>query len=364
MANDNDVTGVFSNKYARLSYILLAISVTMICYRIYVVQQSYVPSVGHQHCAWVKTKTEKLQRNTTPPWFYLQGDYENTIRSGKNMYVWPAFAHKMRLGNKLFNYAATFGIAWRNRRIPIWPRNKISGQHDITKYFRLRIRSQDRRNKLLSNKFTQSLLIYAKGNGIYDRRYEHLPPRNITIGYTMASYKYFLQVEEELRFDLTFRPQILDGARRWLEEQTPTEWKDKKFVRVLIHVRRQDFTKAKFARMGWPMPTAEYFNRSMSYFTNCLELVQFVVLSDDQRWCMKHIKATNIVYAVGHTPITDMAIASFCDHAIITVGTYGWWAAWFANGVTITQKDFPLNGSAVSKDMYREDHYKPDWIGL
>jgi len=59
-----------------------------------------------------------------------------------------------------------------------------------------------------------------------------------------------------------------------------------------------------------------------------------------------------------------MAIASLCNHAILTIGTYGWWAAWFANGFTITQQRLPVPGSALSKRLRRSDHYKPEWIGL
>ena len=180
----------------------------------------------------------------------------------------------------------------------------------------------------------------------------------------MASYKYFQRVEEQLRYDLTFRPHILDAARRWLEEQSPKDWKDRKFVRVVIHVRRTDHITGRRKRIGYHAPTAGYFRRSMSYFTNCWERVLFVVLSDDQAWCRRHINATDIVYSVGHSPIVDMAIASLCDHAIITVGTYGWWAAWFANGITVTQENYPPHGSILSQDMNRSDHYKPDWIGL
>ena len=67
----------------------------------------------------------------------------------------------------------------------------------------------------------------------------------------------------------------------------------------------------------------------MSHFTDCLgDHVQFVVISDDPGWCRKNIKAANIVFSVGHSPAVDMAIASLCDHAIITAGSYGWWAAW------------------------------------
>jgi len=132
----------------------------------------------------------------------------------------------------------------------------------------------------------------------------------------------------------------------------------------VIHIRRTDLTKARYVREGYVRPTAEYFRRAMSYFTDCLERVLFVVLSDDQAWCRIHINATYIVYSSGHSPIVDMAIAALCDHTIITVGTYGWWAAWFTNGITITQHNIPVNGSALSKQFYRADHYKSDWIGL
>ena len=186
----------------------------------------------------------------------------------------------------------------------------------------------------------------------------------MTIYSVFASYKYFQHVEEELRTDFTFKPYILETARRWLEKQTPKAWRGKGFVRVVIHVRRGDYINPAHERDGWPRPTTKYFNLSMSYFTDCLELVQFVVLSDDPAWCKKQIKGNNIVYSSKHSPIVDMAIASLCDHAIITIGTYSWWVGWFANGITITQKNVPKSGSRLSRRLYRADHYKPEWVGL
>jgi len=203
-----------------------------------------------------------------------------------------------------------------------------------------------------------------KGVGIYDREFEHLSTRNVTLIDVFQSYKYFEHVEEEIRSEFTFKPDIMDTARRWLNDQIPDEWKDKEFVRVVIHIRRRDRASPQHVRDGWPLPTAEYFRRSMSHFTDSLGRVQFVILSDDPAWCWEHINGTNIVYSSGHSPIEDMAIASLCDHAITTVGTYSWWAAWFANGVTTTQKNIPTNGSNLSKRLHRADYYKPDWIGL
>jgi len=204
----------------------------------------------------------------------------------------------------------------------------------------------------------------ATDHCMYDRKFERLSARNISMISVFASYKYFRQVEDELRIDLTFKSNILYTARQWLETQTPHAWKDKQFARVVIHVRRTDHITSHRVREGCTTPTSEYFHRSMSYFTHCFDRVQFVILTDDIAWCRKHINASNIVYSSGHSAIIDMAIASLCDHAIITVGTYGWWAAWFANGVTITQKNFPRKGSKLSKRCPRTDQYKPNWIGI
>jgi len=209
------------------------------------------------------------------------------------------------------------------------------------------------------------LTVTAKGSGIYDSKFEHLPNRNVSIYSVFASYKYFEPVEQELRLDLTFKPNILDTARRWLEKQIPDGWKDKKFVRVVIHVRRTDYLNPYHDRNGMPRPGSQYFYRAMSYFKDCLVRVQFVVLSDDLAWCKTHLNVTeNVVFSSCHSPVEDMAIASLCDHAIITIGTYGWWAAWFANGVTITQRNLPRINSTLSKRLYRNDHYKPEWIGM
>lgn len=174
----------------------------------------------------------------------------------------------------------------------------------------------------------------AAGNQIYDRKFEKLPARNVTIQSVFASFKYFQHVEKELRADLTFKPYIINKARVWLEQKKPRKWQNREFVRVLIHVRRTDFLR----RPDYIKPTTDYFRQSVAYFTDCLERVQFVVLSDDLNWCRNNIKAKDIVFSKGHSPIEDLAIASLCDHAIITVGTYGWWAAWFANGVTVVHR--------------------------
>ena len=242
-----------------------------------------------------------------------------------------------------------------------WRRgNDILANCESVRLFYLLIRQ----NVCVQSWQSSALRLKEVSAAAYDESFEQLPERNVSLSYFLQSYKYFRDVEDQLRVDLTFKRSVSDTARRWLDNQTPEKWTAVEFARVVIHVRRKDYAQLKHEVDGWPTPTTDYFRRSMSYFTDCLDRVQFVVLSDDFAWCRKHINATDIVYSSGHSPIVDMAIASLCDHAIITIGSYGWWAAWFANGVTITQKNLPRNGSWLARRLHRDDYYKPEWIGL
>jgi galactoside 2-L-fucosyltransferase 1/2 len=202
------------------------------------------------------------------------------------------------------------------------------------------------------------------GWGIYGRKTEQLPDRNVSLTVFLQSWKYFIHVEDQLRIDFTFKQRTIDKARRFLNSKIPPEWRDLDFVRVAIHVRRGDYVNKGLQSFGWALPEPDYFNRSMAYFADCLPRIQFVVLSNDMKWCRRNIFGPNVVYSGFRNPTDDMAIASLCDHAIISIGSYGWWAAWFANGVTVTQKNFPTPKSKLLKKLSRTDYYKPDWVAL
>jgi len=143
MANADVVVNVCTSKYVIISIIALwTIIAAFVIYKFDAVRPLPAPKVvgaRYQHCASIKRETSRPQSTETPPWVSLLADYQATVSSGKNLYLWPALVSGYRLGNLLFNYAAAFGIAWRNRRIPLWP-NKAGGrQYDIETFFNPRI---------------------------------------------------------------------------------------------------------------------------------------------------------------------------------------------------------------------------------
>jgi hypothetical protein len=104
-------------------------------------------------------RTRKIKMSTdaveTPPWFDLMiqnaghvgtpsVDNVQTVNSinktldrthKPKLYIRAPGADGGRFGNQLFNYASLFGVAWRNRRIPLWP----AGPTQVSRAFRLRV---------------------------------------------------------------------------------------------------------------------------------------------------------------------------------------------------------------------------------
>jgi len=128
-----------TNKYSVALCVALWTIAMIVSYEFFVIPQFDVSHVGRQACASTKPKTKELRNLKTPPWFALLADYKTTVSSKRNLYVWPNLIPGYRLGNLLFNYAATFGISWQNNRIPIWPKYLGSKHYDIARFFNLRI---------------------------------------------------------------------------------------------------------------------------------------------------------------------------------------------------------------------------------
>ena len=149
MANMNDTA-----KVLLASLIVLSAIMEIFYWAFYVELQS---TVWRQPCEWTKPKTKTLRHNENPPWLSLLADNYATNRSDKNLYVWAGGACGRRLGNRLFNYAAVFGIAWRNRRIPILQENRGARSHHIAKFFNLRVPTDDHNS--ITN--VRSLLSYC-----------------------------------------------------------------------------------------------------------------------------------------------------------------------------------------------------------
>ena len=242
-----------------------------------------------------------------------------------------------RLGNQLFQYASSMGIAADNSMVAC-----IKGG-DLAMYFD----GVDTECVLPSPKIrVDERKAYAT------HKIFRLHEDTVLEGY-LQSYKYF---EPNVRETILFKPAIVAEALRILAQFESR-------IKVGIHVRRGDKTSEPHNQL----PPADYFLNVLKHFRERYANVHFVVASDDTAWCSKQtfFAADDIHIVTGtRAPAVDMAVLAGCEHMVLTVGTFGWWAAYFgadAKGgeVLYYDSEFKLehptnNGNVVPGDYYPE----------
>jgi len=208
-------------------------------------------------------------------------------------------------------------------------------------------------------------------NGSYAEKARY---KSIFLNGFFQSWKYTLNVEHRLRQDFTFRPKIRHFAKAILADSRPPGWIGS-YVRVGVHVRRGDVLNSDKVEFGYTTPDKRYFANAMRYFVDRFERVQFIVASNDIDWCRQHLSdvaailpgfphRVNVTFLTPRSTGKDLAVLASCEHVIMSAGSYGWWAAWLAQGITIYYSDWPRNGSELADMFSREDLFPPHWIGM
>lgn len=191
-----------------------------------------------------------------------------------------------RLGNQLFQIAATVALALRNNDKYIFP------PWQYEQYFNLHNCFSDH----ISNADT------------YNEPYFHYTPipyrSNINLNGYYQSSKYFDDNQDIIR-------SILAST---LETNT-------KHNHTSIHVRRGDYLHL----------TREYAQLKMDYYQRAMDIVKskyYIIFSDDITWCKNNFHGDNVIFSEGLSPAEDLFLQSSCEHNIICNSSFSWWAGW------------------------------------
>ena len=237
-----------------------------------------------------------------------------------------------RLGNQLFQIAATIGFAVENNvqaKFYKW---------EYSDYFKTPI--------------DQSLNQYEIINTIHERGINynqlHYIKNSDLVGY-FQSEKYFKNCKDLIRKYFTFADSLID-----YNIINPVE------NSCSIHVRRGDYVNLQDYH---PFPGMDYYRNAISYMKNKGVNI-FYIFSDDIEWCKEHFSYIDeIIYVEGNIDIKDLALMSICKNNIIANSSFSWWGAWLngnENKIVISPSVWfgPSKKGVITEDLYCEGWIK------
>ncbi len=190
----------------------------------------------------------------------------------------------------------------------------------------------------------------------------------LLVGY-YQSYKYFQYMTEEQTDVLRFSHDIYTEAYKLLLDAAAfghnLHGENVMLTYVAMHVQRGDMTNKHQVSRAYIIADQSYLDKAMQYFRGRYSYVVFLLTSDDKLWCTSNIKDDDVWLQNSTQPdYIDLALLSLCNHTIMTVGTYGWIAAWMAGG-EVTYYEPAVNFSReVGKGICAADNYPAAWIPL
>ncbi|XP_014770376.1 galactoside 2-alpha-L-fucosyltransferase SEC1 isoform X1 [Octopus bimaculoides] len=267
-----------------------------------------------------------------------------------------------RLGNNLFQIASVFGIA------------RAKDMHFTLKY-------SPQLNHLKEIFKIESLLVNISCPKYLISDVKHCSFNNVILRYPndrdylmfgyFQSWLYFFSVEPEIRTMFTFQSKIRDEAQNILRNITQFHRQrysltnNNSMTYIGIHIRRGDFLREKNVKFGYKTAPALYFENAMAYYRKQFTNYIFIVCTDDIEWSTKNLGHKSTYY-VHEAFYIDFAVLSMCNHSIISVGSFGWWSAWLANGQTVYYPHpFEKNTRLETKfSSHTRDYFPLDWIPI
>ena len=275
-----------------------------------------------------------------------------------------------RLGNQMFQYASLRGIAANNNlEFCIPPLDTPTyANYGLFDCFKMRNVKHTRLIGKDTPGFAASSESLDEPGFEFDEELFNNCPDNVNIDGYRQSEKYFKHIEDSLREDYTFKNEIYEPCKDYMDQF--------KGNISLLHIRRGD----NIGRPDWyPMPTVDHFQYLLEkYFPD----QPVLICSDDLDWVKEqelfkddrfHLSETRVYYnqqvlnGVGKmetslVPYYDLCMMTMCNGAIIANSSLSWWGAWLQKNRTqpVIALD-PWFGEKLSFNNLK-DLLPEDWI--
>ncbi|XP_067653226.1 galactoside alpha-(1,2)-fucosyltransferase 1-like [Haliotis asinina] len=251
-----------------------------------------------------------------------------------------------RLGNLMFEYASLLGIAFRNGKRPF-----VKPDNILNTVFKL---------SFVENWDTKYWLHISETKYAgYSPEFENLPAGNYVMGHYLQSWKYFEPFREQIMKEFSFSDPY-EMLRRKIFHLYTSSFKNRTVVG--LHVRRTDMTEQN--EEGYTEAPVSYMYKAVQHMRETFRNPVFLIASDDKDWCRRNLDSEDMILMETTNPFVDFGALVLCDHMIMTVGTFGWWAAWLINGHTVYYKGYPKPGGRLKSQFVKEDYFMPHWIPM
>jgi hypothetical protein len=268
------------------------------------------------------------------------------------MISYKSIGHFGRLGNQMFQFASTYGIANKLGLDVSFPIENIHNpsvenfKDGITRDVYFDIPNTFNIPTTLLKPIDQIKTEY-KVQEPYFHFSEDLfnIPDSSDLGGYYQSEKYFEHCQQDIRSLFTFKTNVIEEAETKLPKVNSEL--------VSIHIRVGDYIGLQNYH---PVCDAGYYSSAIKNFLD--KDYYFLIFSDNIEYS-KNIfqESENIIYFEGNTQEVDMCLMSMCDHNIIANSSFSWWAAWLNNNqnkkVVAPKKWFgPAYYFHNTKDLY------------
>lgn len=265
-----------------------------------------------------------------------------------------------RMGNTMFEFASTYGIARSKGMKLLVPENFY-----LLKIFKLKVDVY----KINSTICDPSRVVTRSERQAcaFDKNLVNFDnTSDVRIALYLQSYLYFDKFNKELRQQFIFKDEIQKEANKLIENiLKENHITTRTNVRLIgVHVRRGDYVNHP---AGYKVATKQYLEKAVLWYQSRYKNIYFIVASNGLDWTKKNMPTNiSVTYLKGNTPSVDMATISSCDHFIATVGTYSWWSGWLTGG-NVTYYRWPSKEGSPLRTVYSKDYsdyYPPHWIGI
>ncbi|XP_072463215.1 galactoside alpha-(1,2)-fucosyltransferase 2-like [Notamacropus eugenii] len=263
-----------------------------------------------------------------------------------------------RLGNQMGQYATLYSLAKMNgKRAVILPKMRRT----LGRLFRISLPVLTEAEALQTPWVSYALEDWMKDE------YRRIPGSYISFSGFPCSWTFYHHLRQDILREFSLHAKVREKAQAFLHSVRRGRGRGLTFVGV--HVRRGDYLRVMPEKWSGVVADRGYLEKALGWFRARYANVVFVVTSNGMAWCRRNIDSSkgDVVFArgwMGRSAEKDFALLTQCNHTVMTIGTFGFWAAYMAGGNTVYLANYTLPNSKFLEVFKPEAAFLPEWVGI